>query len=246
MRKRGFTIAELLTVIAMIAVLAAILFPVFARAREQARARSCMMNLVNIAVALRSYAYDNDGWYPPTEDDLLPLMPQYIDGEQGFKCPSSSYNPIPMGAPADESRWPPPQPRPQPGEGMGMGMEPRMEGAPGPGPGVAEGPGPPGMVGSHAEGEPTEPVVQPIMTGYYYRAGRRHNQTPLAPLCSDHEPIHNARANVLFSDGAVKLISEGAWRELGFETPEEISARRAEEQGGPPPGQPPMSGGFFP
>ena len=243
---------ELLTVIAMIAVLAAILFPVFARAREQARTRSCMMNLVNIAVALRSYAHDHDGWYPPTEDDLLPLMPLYIYQEQGFMCPSArGYNSpgsIPMGAPADETRWHPPQPEGTMDPGMGM------EGYPGPGeavPPAMEGPPPPAnhlpgvdlqpgeVIFAQGGGGPVWPAGT-IMTAYYYRAGRRHNQTPLAPLCSDHEPRHNDRANVLFSDGAVKLISEGPWRELGFEKPEEISARRAEEQGAAS-----VPGGFY-
>ena len=94
----------------------------------------------------------------------------------------------------------------------------------------------PGMAAAPAPAEASEmmmvdPTEPPIMTAYYYRAGRRHNQTPRAPLCSDHTPFHNTRANVLFSDGAVKSISEGPWRELGFETPEEISARRREEEG---------------
>ena len=43
--KRGFTLIELLVVIAIIAILAAILFPVFARARENARRASCQSNL---------------------------------------------------------------------------------------------------------------------------------------------------------------------------------------------------------
>ncbi|WP_369016114.1 prepilin-type N-terminal cleavage/methylation domain-containing protein, partial [Armatimonas sp.] len=41
-RPRGFTLIELLVVIAIIAILAAILFPVFARAREQARKTTCL------------------------------------------------------------------------------------------------------------------------------------------------------------------------------------------------------------
>lgn len=43
--RRGFTLIELLVVIAIIAILAAILFPVFARARENARRASCQSNL---------------------------------------------------------------------------------------------------------------------------------------------------------------------------------------------------------
>ena len=117
-----------------------------------------------------------------------------------------------------------------------MGM-PGMEGGPPPAshvPGVDVQPGEvvfaqgmdPGMMGMMGGGTWPEGTV---MTNYYYRAGRRHNQTPLAPLCSDQTPVHNGLANVLFSDGAVKSISEGPWRELGFETPEEIQAERTGE-----------------
>jgi len=44
-KPRGFTLIELLVVIAIIAIPAAILFPVFARARENARRSSCQSNL---------------------------------------------------------------------------------------------------------------------------------------------------------------------------------------------------------
>ena len=46
--RRGFTLIELLVVIAIIAILAAILFPVFARARENARKATCQSNLRQI------------------------------------------------------------------------------------------------------------------------------------------------------------------------------------------------------
>ena len=52
MRRRGFTLIELLVVIAIIAILAAILFPVFARARENARKANCASNLKQIGTAL--------------------------------------------------------------------------------------------------------------------------------------------------------------------------------------------------
>jgi len=58
--KRGFTLIELLVVIAIIALLAAILFPVFARARENARRSSCANNLKQLGVAAQMYWQDND------------------------------------------------------------------------------------------------------------------------------------------------------------------------------------------
>jgi prepilin-type N-terminal cleavage/methylation domain-containing protein/prepilin-type processing-associated H-X9-DG protein len=62
--KPGFTLIELLVVIAIIALLAAILFPVFARARENARKSSCLNNTKQIGVALMQYVQDYDETYP--------------------------------------------------------------------------------------------------------------------------------------------------------------------------------------
>jgi prepilin-type N-terminal cleavage/methylation domain-containing protein/prepilin-type processing-associated H-X9-DG protein len=63
-RSRGFTLIELLVVTAIIAVLAAILFPVFAQAREKARSIDCVSNLHQIGIALEMYISDSDGTYP--------------------------------------------------------------------------------------------------------------------------------------------------------------------------------------
>ena len=63
-RRPGFTLIELLVVIAIIAILAAILFPVFARARENARRASCQSNLKQIGLGILQYTQDYDEKYP--------------------------------------------------------------------------------------------------------------------------------------------------------------------------------------
>lgn len=96
---KGFTLIELLVVIAIIAILAAILFPVFARARENARRASCQSNLKQIGLGLIQYAQDYDGWTPGsvTFSGPIPLPGSswpstifpYVKSGQLFVCPSS-------------------------------------------------------------------------------------------------------------------------------------------------------------
>lgn len=62
--KSAFTLIELLVVIAIIAILAAILFPVFARARENARRTSCVSNLKQLGLGFMQYTQDYDEKYP--------------------------------------------------------------------------------------------------------------------------------------------------------------------------------------
>jgi prepilin-type N-terminal cleavage/methylation domain-containing protein/prepilin-type processing-associated H-X9-DG protein len=106
MRKRGFTLIELLVVIAIIAILAAILFPVFSRAREQARKTACLSNLKQIGTALMMYAQDWDEslpvattWcnWPDDRNNLqyyVRLQP-YVKNWQVWTCPSgwSTHHP---------------------------------------------------------------------------------------------------------------------------------------------------------
>jgi len=97
-RKTGFTLIELLVVIAIIAILAAILFPVFARARAQARKTSCLAHLKQIGLATGMYASDYDGVLPyvspkPSAETFgreavsVVLYP-YTKNQQIFRCPS--------------------------------------------------------------------------------------------------------------------------------------------------------------
>jgi prepilin-type N-terminal cleavage/methylation domain-containing protein/prepilin-type processing-associated H-X9-DG protein len=81
-RKRGFTLIELLVVIAIIALLAAILFPVFARARENARRSSCSNNMKQLGLGLLQYAQDYDEQLPVPGDGQWGGEERNTDGSQ--------------------------------------------------------------------------------------------------------------------------------------------------------------------
>lgn len=97
--KRGFTLIELLVVIAIIAILAAILFPAFARARENARKSSCMSNLKQIALGWAQYTQDYDekavpsrvGGNPSVQFAWHVIMQPYLKSTQIYICPSNSF-----------------------------------------------------------------------------------------------------------------------------------------------------------
>jgi prepilin-type N-terminal cleavage/methylation domain-containing protein/prepilin-type processing-associated H-X9-DG protein len=94
----GFTLIELLVVIAIIAILAAILFPVFARARENARRASCQSNLKQIGLGIFQYTQDYDERMPGSSANnggdsykgLYDYVEPYVKSTQIFKCPSDS------------------------------------------------------------------------------------------------------------------------------------------------------------
>ncbi|MBV9866178.1 MAG: DUF1559 domain-containing protein [Abitibacteriaceae bacterium] len=104
--KSGFTLIELLVVIAIIAILAAILFPVFSRARENARRASCQSNLKQIALGIVQYQQDYDGRYPvivasdtgsaapfATNYGWADGIQPYLKSTQILQCPSEVNTP---------------------------------------------------------------------------------------------------------------------------------------------------------
>jgi prepilin-type N-terminal cleavage/methylation domain-containing protein/prepilin-type processing-associated H-X9-DG protein len=119
---RGFTLIELLIVISIIALLAAILFPVFSRARENARRASCQSNLKQIGVGMLQYAQDYDEritpWGPRVDTTTgvhtwatvvsapyiwhTRLQP-YVKSYEIFRCPSMRK--APSGT-KDDGQWP--------------------------------------------------------------------------------------------------------------------------------------------
>jgi prepilin-type N-terminal cleavage/methylation domain-containing protein/prepilin-type processing-associated H-X9-DG protein len=94
--QRGFTLIELLVVIAIIAILASILFPVFARARENARRSSCSSNLKQLGLGFMQYSQDYDEKFPPLrtvgQEGWATSIQPYIKSWQLFYCPSVSGN----------------------------------------------------------------------------------------------------------------------------------------------------------
>lgn len=105
MNKKAFTLIELLVVIAIIAILAAILFPVFARARENARRASCQSNLKQFGLAIEQYKQDYDGIYPyarkvgGADSWYGSYLEPYIKSRQMIFCPSAP-------APPGSGTWP--------------------------------------------------------------------------------------------------------------------------------------------
>lgn len=119
MRKRAFTLIELLVVIAIIAILAAILFPVFARAKEQAKKTQCISNLRQVGMGTMSYCADYEDRYPAWAALSPPvnggntsyvspdaqIMP-YVKSADLWYCPSDHAKRVaPSAVPFQDGKW---------------------------------------------------------------------------------------------------------------------------------------------
>ena len=87
-----FTLVELLVVVAIIAILAAMLLPVFNLSRERTRRVKCMTHLKLMGLGLRMYASENEEWFPDGDnaDGLGKIVElNYVKRIEIFTCPST-------------------------------------------------------------------------------------------------------------------------------------------------------------
>jgi prepilin-type N-terminal cleavage/methylation domain-containing protein/prepilin-type processing-associated H-X9-DG protein len=101
MNKRGgFTLIELLVVIVIVAILAAILFPVFMSARNRAHQAACLSNVRQLALAFTRYCDDHKGRFTPYAQNIsgghlssewvywMENIQPYVRNERVFVCPA--------------------------------------------------------------------------------------------------------------------------------------------------------------
>ena len=94
LKKKGYTLIELMIVIAIIGIMASIMIPNFVRARAEAEMSACESNERNLANALDMYAVDNNGNYPTSSGGpggMTLLTPNYMPGLPVCPTDQSQY-----------------------------------------------------------------------------------------------------------------------------------------------------------
>ncbi len=93
--RKNFSLVELIVVIAVIAILAGLIYPAFMKARDRSRMAACASNLKQIGIALNSYTSDYKDYLPVCErlgsvyglPALKTVLSPYLQNTNVFKCP---------------------------------------------------------------------------------------------------------------------------------------------------------------